>query len=407
MYKRKFQVALILDQKIEEGGGYQQSINSALSASKLRDELYTIKIFTIFKKDIKKLKKFNIDSEYLNYSLFLKLITHLKTNPKLSFIYKIIVLFINCNPLEKILIKKRVDLVYFLSPSKYSICLGNLNFIYSIWDICHRDNPEFPEVKTDYEFEKREFLYSNVLPKAIGIIVDSFITKEKLCRIYNLEKEKVIVIPFEPAPLIKESDKKLIKKSYPKINNDLNSPYIFYPAQFWPHKNHIYILESISILKKVFKIKMNVVFTGSNKGNLNYIVKSANQLQIKDQVSFLGFVSNVHLLDIYIKSFALVMPTYFGPTNLPPLEAFKLGVPVFYPDFKEMKEQVGDAAIFIDIYNPNSLAEQINNLYYDNKLRRKIIRLGKKRYQEIKQTNRSKDLSDLIRKFCTKRKCWE
>ena len=44
MYKRKFKIAVILDQKLEEGGGYQQSLNSALLACKLRDDLYTIKV---------------------------------------------------------------------------------------------------------------------------------------------------------------------------------------------------------------------------------------------------------------------------------------------------------------------------------------------------------------------------
>ena len=236
----------------------------------------------------------------------------------------------------------------------------------------------------------------------MGIVVDSNINKEKLSKLYNLEKDKIIVIPFEPAPLIEESEEKLIKK-----NTNLKSPYLFYPAQFWSHKNHIYILESIYILKKKFALTMNVVFTGSNKGNLNYLKKAANELKIGNQVSFLGFVSNERLIEIYINSFALVMPTYFGPTNLPPIEAFKLGVPVFYPDFKEMREQMGDAAIFIDIYNPKSLAKKINTLYNDEALRKEIIRLGKKRYRDIKKINRTEELSELFRKFCSKRKCWK
>lgn len=402
MYKRKFKIAVILDQKLEEGGGYQQSLNSALLACKLRDDLYTIKVFTIFNEDINKLKKFHINAEYLNISFFLKIVTYIKINPKYEFIYNLLKLFVNCNPLEKILTKKKIDLVYFLSPSRYSICLGNINFIFTIWDICHRDHPEFPEIKFRYEFEKREFLYSYILPRAMGIVVDSNINKEKLSKLYNLEKDKIIVIPFEPAPLIEESEEKLIKK-----NTNLKSPYLFYPAQFWSHKNHIYILESIYILKKKFALTMNVVFTGSNKGNLNYLKKAANELKIGNQVSFLGFVNNERLIEIYINSFALVMPTYFGPTNLPPIEAFKLGVPVFYPDFKEMREQMGDAAIFIDIYNPKSLAKKINTLYNDEALRKEIIRLGKKRYRDIKKINRTEELSELFRKFCSKRKCWK
>ena len=164
-------------------------------------------------------------------------------------------------------------MVYFLSPSKYAICLGNLNFIYTIWDICHRDNPEFPEVRNNYEFEKREYIYKKLLPKSTGIIVDSHVNKENLIQLYNINKDKIIVVPFEAAPSIKDFSKRKLNKKYLNTMYKIESPYIFYPAQFWAHKNHIYILEGIAILKKLYGIKMNIVFSGSNKGNLNYIKK--------------------------------------------------------------------------------------------------------------------------------------
>ena len=101
------------------------------------------------------------------------------------------------------------------------------------------------------------------------------------------------------------------------------------------------------------------------------------------------------------------MPTYFGPTNLPPLEAFKLGIPVIYPDIKEMREQIGNAAKFINLLDPKSLTIQIKNLYKNENLRKKIIKAGFKRYQEIENIDRERELSNLIRKFCFKRKCWD
>ena len=407
MYQPEFNLAIFLDQKIEAGGGYQQAFNSLLITSSLKNEIFKIKVFSIIKNDVKKLKKLNINAEYLEINFFIKLITLIKINPKFKFLYHLVSPFININPLEKFFRRKNIDLVYFISPSRYAICIGNLNYIYTIWDICHRDNPEFPEVRIRQEFEIREFIYYNVLPKATGIVVDSAQSKLKLSKIYNLDPEKIIIIPFEPAPLIKNFDRTLKKNNYPKLNKILKSPYIFYPAQFWSHKNHVYILEGISILKKNYGIKINAVFTGSDKGNLSYVKKYAKHLNLLDQINFLGFVSDELMLDIYLNSFALVMPTYFGPTNLPPLEAFKLGVPVFYSDNKEMREEVGESAIFMDLSNPNSLAEQLKNLKENKQLRKKLIKSGNKKYKEIKNFERSKELSNLIRKFFQKRKCWE
>ena len=51
------------------------------------------------------------------------------------------------------------------------------------------------------------------------------------------------------------------------------------------------------------------------------------------------------------------MASYFGPTNLPPLEAWAVGTPVIYPE--AFKAQAGDAAILFDYDSPSSLADAI------------------------------------------------
>ena len=51
------------------------------------------------------------------------------------------------SPFEKKLIAHQIDLVYFLSPTSLALSLEKLNYITTLWDLCHRDNPEFPEVR--------------------------------------------------------------------------------------------------------------------------------------------------------------------------------------------------------------------------------------------------------------------
>ena len=71
------------------------------------------------------------------------------------------------------------------------------------------------------------------------------------------------------------------------------------------------------------------------------------------------------------------MPTYFGPTNIPPLEAFLLGCPVLYSDLPLLREQVLDAALLLDLSNPESLAEKIMTLLQDSELQKKLSKKGK------------------------------
>ena len=53
------------------------------------------------------------------------------------------------NNLEKFMKKLNVDLVYFVSQNGYVDFLQSVNFIYTLFDLCHRDFPEFPEVNTN------------------------------------------------------------------------------------------------------------------------------------------------------------------------------------------------------------------------------------------------------------------
>ena len=87
----------------------------------------------------------------------------------------------------------------------------------------------------------------------------------------------------------------------------------------------------------------------------SFIEDHTKIMNLEDRVRFAGFVSDKELVSLYLQSVALVMPTYFGPTNIPPLEAFKLKVPVIYSDLLGSKEQAGKAALYLVLNDPQSL----------------------------------------------------
>jgi glycosyltransferase involved in cell wall biosynthesis len=101
--------------------------------------------------------------------------------------------------------------------------------------------------------------------------------------------------------------------------------YFFYPAQFWPHKNHALILQAVKIIADEKHEVVPVVFCG---GYWTYIMAHyfkdvmalALKLGIADRVRYLGSVPDEDMAALYTLSAGLVMPTFFGPTNIPPLE---------------------------------------------------------------------------------------
>ena len=196
-------------------------------------------------------------------------------------------------------------------------------------------------------------------------------------------------------------------QAYIKTKYSLKGPYVFYLAQFWAHKNHIYLLQGLADLRSRYGLDVGAIFVGSDKGNLGYIKKSAVSLGVFDLVKFGGFVSNEEIPVLYKQSVALVMPTYFGPTNLPPLEAFELGVPVLYPDKPGLREQVGEAALLMDLKNPSSLADHLYSLLTDDILRSQLIAKGQDRLKICKKEGRACLLESVITDFRSRRMCWE
>ena len=405
--KKKIKVAVIFDQKLKSGGGYQQAINASVLISKINLKFSEITFYSLFKKNINILEQKNIKVNFLKINIFEKFLIFLKTSPRFELIHQLMKIFVPINIFENKLRKENIDLVYFVSPSRLALELKNINFIFTIWDLCHRDNPEFPEVKKDNQFQLRENIYNQVLPRASAVIVDSQAGKKNLVKRYLIDQERVYVIPFEPSMSIRDFSGELSNKVFELIQYNLNCPYLFYPAQYWPHKNHVYILEGIKQLESIFSQKINAIFTGSDKGNLDYIKKYAANLGLSERIYFLDFVSDQEIIDLYKSSLALVMPSYFGPTNLPPLEAFCLGVPVLYPDLYGMREQVSGAGLLINLAEPSSMAIQINKLIKYPSIREDLIKAGKKIYSENSQGKRELILEKILKNFYFRRKCWE
>ena len=98
---------------------------------------------------------------------------------------------------------------------------------------------------------------------------------------------------------------------------------------------------------------------------------------VGDLVKYLGFVPDKHMPALYKQSIALVMPSYFGPVNMPPLEAFELETPVIVSDLEGIRDQVMDAALLISPDEPESLCNAIIKLVREPKLRDSLIKKGK------------------------------
>jgi glycosyltransferase involved in cell wall biosynthesis len=262
--------------------------------------------------------------------------------------------------LDALAAKNGYDAYVFTSPSRLVYRTRRTPFIYTVWDLCHRDHPEFPEIAGDGSFAWRENLYRDALPRASGYIVDNTMLADRLAQHYGAERSRAAIVPLYVAPELREAPANEQALAALRTKHGLTRPFVFYPAQFWPHKNHAYILRGLQALH-ARGTQVDAVFCGSDHGTKSHIKDLAHKLRIADQVKFLGFLPIAEVAQLYRSAIALVMPSYFGPTNIPPLEAAALGCHLIYSDLPGYRDVGGTEAQYCDLNNPDDLAHCIEN----------------------------------------------
>ena len=132
----------------------------------------------------------------------------------------------------------------------------------------------------------------------------------------------------------------------------------------------------------------------------------AEELGLKKNVFFLGFVSIDELVALYQNAFALVFASFFGPDNIPPLEAFALGCPVISAKFAGAEDQLKGAALLFDPKSEHELAATIKKLYDNPVLKSTIINKGKQKAAHWTSLDYVNKISDIFDEFEPIRRCW-
>jgi glycosyltransferase involved in cell wall biosynthesis len=293
--------------------------------------------------------------------------------------------------LERSLRKNGVDLVWFSTPYAEGC---DLPYVFTVWDLEYLDQPWFPEVSRKGEWERRDQQYSRYLRKATRVIVPNEAGREQLIRLFPLRPERVCTLPHPTPNLEPTTD-----------SHRDTSPYLFYPAQYWPHKNHAGLLAALAELNSGAKTPYNLVCVGSDKGGLDHVRALVQNLGLSEYVQLLGFVETDELVSLYRRAHALVYLSFFGPENLPPLEACKLGCPVICADIPGAREQLGDAALFVPPTDAQRIAHAVRSVE-DSDLRRRLVEAGRLRADERSAERYVRGVLEFLDEFEPIRRCW-
>jgi glycosyltransferase involved in cell wall biosynthesis len=233
----------------------------------------------------------------------------------------------------------------------------------------HRYERHFQEYQGRV-YHERERHYRTVCADAVGILVDSELGRRHVVESYDRDPETVFVLPFAPPTYLLNTADVNVKEKY-----GLPDRYLFYPAQFWEHKNHIRLIEAVARTKEG-ALPVKLVLAGSPKNAYRRVVSRIEELGLEGDVFILGYVPNEDLSALYRHAVATVFVSLLGPTNIPPLEAMAVGSPLIVSNVYAMPEQVGDAALLVDPMDVEDIANKIALLWGGVSLRERLIERG-------------------------------
>ncbi|MDB2370984.1 glycosyltransferase [Alphaproteobacteria bacterium] len=385
-------VGLIFDQKRSQGGGFYQSVNMVRFFKKKTN----LKFDTIsFNKQISKdLILSGIDNNFIRLSFFDKIISFLFSK---NFFLEFFIFFRLQTKIEKFFIKKNIDLLIFLSPSRHVYLFHTINYISTVWDLNHLTHIELNEIRNYGEIVYRDQRYLNTLKQSYRIIVESQTTKEQLVDYYNIPINRVIEIPF--LSFFESIEKKDIQKDYSfeLLSLDLeNMNYFIYPSNYWKHKNHYTLVKAIKLFinkNKNFKF----IFCGFDKGNYEHISNFILESNLQSHVYLFKFLKEEELMYLYSKCYALIYPSLFGPTNLPILDSWYFKKPVLCSN--NMFQMVGNAALTFDPMNSKEIYQQMITILDKTKYKN-LISNGTKRlnyFKKLNENNLSRLAEDMLK----------
>ncbi len=382
-------IGLFLDTLPASGGVFQYNLSMLQAVASLPGEEYEVVVAYTSQQWQKYLHEYGIPSIFVNYHFPARLLS-IWLN-----IFKFPVsLWQKVSPLlfryARLLVREQCDLWIFPSQDAASFQV-NVPALVTILDLAHRYARRFPESASRFEYLIRERTYTNICQWARGVVVDSQTGRHQVAESYSMPSECIHLLPYVAPQYMNAGEAPADVASRYR----LPAKYLFYPAQFWEHKNHRNLIKAVARLKHELP-DLKLVLSGTQKNAYDAVVSLVHELHLAEDVLFLGYVPNEDIPELYRRARALIMPTYFGPTNIPPLEAISVGCPVAISHVSSMPEQLGEAALAFNPDSVDEIAGCIRQLWVDDRLCAELAQKGRQRAADWGQRAFNDRLREII-----------
>ncbi|NCA76687.1 MAG: glycosyltransferase family 1 protein [Alphaproteobacteria bacterium] len=217
--------------------------------------------------------------------------------------------------------------------------------------------------------------------KANRIATVSEFSKQDIIRQYHVSADKIDVV-YDGAgdiyhPLTPD-EKSAVREAYTD-----GLPYFIFIGSLHPRKNLVNLFRAFDLFKKSNPSEVKLMIVGARKWWTRDIEFAYNRMVFPDDVIFTGRLQVNELSKVLGSALALTYVSYFEGFGIPIVEAFRCDVPVITSTVTSMPEVAGDAALLVDPFSPESIAEALYKAYQYESIREELIQRGRRRKERF------------------------
>ena len=230
--------------------------------------------------------------------------------------------------------------------------------ILTIHDLQHLHYPDF---FSRAEWENRERVYRQSALRARHVICISEFTRRDVHERYGIPLSKMTTVWNIPSRAVWREGAPAERRRLLAAMG-VEGPFLFYPAQNWPHKNHAALVEAFRRAAADLPGDVKLIFTGRPFAPEHPAAALMADGALGHRVRHLGFRSPLEVRALFQECLALVFPSLFEGFGMPVAEAIIAGKPVVCSNVASLPEIAGEAAITFDPTRVEEMAARIHDI---------------------------------------------
>lgn len=266
------------------------------------------------------------------------------------------------------------DIIHQTYYSSQGLSAKKAKVVVTVYDMIHEKLSQFFNHKDIFNIkDQTSIAKQEAVKRADRIICISENTKKDLIDILEVDPNKISVI-YLGYSLNRDGTNHQLDAQIPQ-------PYILYVGERGGYKNFQGLLQAYGNSIQLTKNFHLVCFGGGRL--ISEELSTINLLGLPEGKVFHISGDDAILVNLYQNASLFVYPSLYEGFGMPPLEAMALCCPVACSNTSCLPEIVGDAAELFNPYEPESIAEAIEQVLFSTERSNSLVRLGTERVKHF------------------------